>query len=152
MGLGGAVYANREGLLDDEDVKALKGFGDLQKLFFAHSAKDGEPFNIVVMTEDVSVGELVDEWTLTVDGKEFLSGRSVGIKRIRVLNDPVAANVVEVKVTSAVGTPGQVSLARYFVNPALVKTVLAATTESGETDTAKWMTAGCGIEDTAGRN
>ena len=146
------IAPNREGLLDDEDVKALKGFGDLQKLFFAHSAKDGEPFNIVVMTEDVSVGELVDEWTLTVDGKEFLSGRSVGIKRIRVLNDPVAANVVEVKVTSAVGTPGQVSLARYFVNPALVKTVLAATTESGETDTAKWMTAGCGIEDTAGRN
>ena len=34
-----------------------------------------------------------------------------------------------------------VSFKLYLADTALVKTVLAATTESGETDTAKWMTS-----------
>ena len=140
------IAPNRDGLLDEEDVKALKGFGDLQKLFFAHRAKDGEPFNVIVMTEDVSSGELVDAWTLTADGKELLSGRSIGIKRIRVLAEPVTAAKVAVKATSSFGTPGRVSLTRYHVNSEIVKMVRAATTESGETDTAKWMTVGVGKE------
>ena len=136
------IAPNKGGLLDEEDVKSLRGFGDLQKLFFAHPAKDDEPFNIVVMTEDVSAGEHVDAWTLMADGKELQTGRSIGIKRIRVLDDPVTADKVVVKATSTVGVPVWVSLARYLVDPEIAKMVVSATTESGETDTAKWMTAG----------
>lgn len=58
------ISPNKEGLLDDEDVRALAGFGRLQKIFFAREAKDGEAFNVVVMTEDVSAGERVDGWKL----------------------------------------------------------------------------------------
>ena len=77
------IAPNRDGLLDEEDVKALKGFGDLQKLFFAHTAKDGEPFNVVVMQENVSQGELIDGWELKSAGKVVAAGKSIGIKRIR---------------------------------------------------------------------
>ena len=134
------IAPNRDGLLDDEDVKALKGFGELQKIFFSHEAKDGEPFNIQVMKEDVSKGELVDDWKLMADGKALLSGKAIGIKRIRTLSTPCEAKAVELKATSATGIVPKVKLARYFVEPGLLAAVLAATTESGETDTAKWMT------------
>ena len=130
------IAPNRDGLLDEEDVRALKGFGDLQKIFFSREAKEGEPFNVVVMREDVSKGELVDAWKLTVDGKEILSGKSIGIKRIRTLDKPLVGKV-ELNVSSTSGeTPGKVSVTRYFVDPDLLKTVLSSTTESGETDTA----------------
>ena len=133
------IAPNRDGRLDDEDVNALKGFGDLLKLFFTREAKDGEPFNVVVLREDVSRGERVDDWKLTVDGQAVLSGKSIGIKRIRTLGVPVSGKV-ELKVSSTSGEkPGKVSVACYFVDPDLLKVVLSSTTESGETDTAKWM-------------
>lgn len=135
------VAPNRDGLLDDEDVRALAGFGQLRRLFFSREAKDGEPFNLVVMTEDVSAGERVDGWRLVADGKALLSGRSIGIKRIRTLGSPVTAAKVEVAAESAVGAVGKIGIARYLVDPSLLKEVLSSTTESGETDTAKWMTA-----------
>ena len=135
------IAPNRDGRLDADDVKALKGFGDLLKIFFSREAKDGGPFNVVVLREDVSRGELVDDWELAVDGKAILSGKSIGVKRIRTLDSPVAGKV-ELKVSSTSGEkPGKVSVARYFVDPELLKTVQSATTESGETDTARWMTA-----------
>ena len=140
MNLG--ISPNRDGRLDDEDVRALEGFGQLKKLFFSREIKSGEPFNVIVMKEDVSEGERIDGWQLVADGKVISSGTSVGIKRIRVLDDPVSASNVEVKVTSSCGLPRGVSVKRYFVDPQLLKEVLSATTESGETDTAKWMTAG----------
>ena len=46
---------------------------------------DEKSFIVVVMTEDVSAGERVDGWKLLADGKALLSGRSIGIKRIRTL-------------------------------------------------------------------
>ena len=134
------IAPNRDGLLDEEDVRALKGLGDLRKLFFAKEAKDGEPFNVVVMKEDVSKGELVDGWSILADGRQILSGRSIGIKRIRTLNAPLTAKTFELKTASATGLEPKVRFSRHLVDPELLKVILAATTESGETDTAKWMT------------
>ena len=135
------IAPNRDGLLDDEDVNALRGFGDLLGLFFSREAKEGEPFNVVVMREDVSRGELVDDWKLTVDGREVLSGTAIGIKRIRTLANPVSGKV-ELDISSNSGeAPGNVSVACYLVDPDLLNAILSSTTESGETDTAKWMTA-----------
>lgn len=133
------IAPNREGLLDEEDVKALKGFGDLQKLFFAHEAKDGGPFNVVVMQEDVSLGEQVDDWRLEVDGKILSTGKSIGIKRIRVLNNPVSGNCKVIAFRGMRPVPVRASF--YAVDSELVRIVNEATTESGETDTAKWMTS-----------
>lgn len=135
------IAPDKHGLLPPEDVTALKRFGELKKAFFAKEAKDGEAFNVIVMTEDVSAGEVVAQWAFRADGQELCVGGPLGIKRIRVLPAPVTAKTCELVATAACGAkvPG-VAFARYFVEPKLLNRVMNATTENGETDTAIWMT------------
>ena len=92
------IAPNREGRLDDEDVRALRGFKAIKDAFFAHPAKDGEEFNFV---------ETKDEF---------------GVKRLYISSDRAIRGK------------------RYLVDPELIQLVRTATTDSGETDTAKWMT------------
>lgn len=66
----------------------------------------------------------------------------MGVKRIRVLETPSTAKSCEVKVLKDGGALQGVSFKLYRADPELVRLVLSATTESGETDTAKWMTSG----------
>ena len=91
------IAPNKDGLLDEEDVKALRDFKTIRDAFFSRPVEDGA-FNVVV-TRD-----------------EF------GIKRIYLTTDT------------------QINGRRYWADPELVNLVKNATTESGETDTAKWMT------------
>ena len=135
------IAPNKDGLLDADDVKALAGFRTLKDALFAHEVSQGEPFNVVVMREDISKGEQVDEWEFGADGKVILRGKSIGVKRIRVLETPCAVKSCEVKVLKSGGAFQGVSFKLYRADPELVRLVLSATTESGETDTAKWMTA-----------
>jgi len=106
---------------------------------FPREVKQGEPFNVVVMREDISKGEQVDEWEFVADGKAILRGKSIGLKRIRVLETPYTAKSCEVKVLKDGGALQGVSFKLYCADPELVHLVLSSTTESGETDTAKWM-------------
>ena len=137
MNLG--LSPNKDGLLTGEDIASLERFGELRREFFAHEAKDGEPFNVVVMREDLSHGERIDAWELLADGKAVLSGRSIGVKRIRVLAQPVKAKSVAFKILAATNGEPSVTCRRYFVDPALAEKVLKAGFDGGETDTAKWM-------------
>ena len=131
------IAPNKDGLLDEEDVKALKGFGELRKAFFANEVMDpAKPFNLVVLREDISRGEQVDDWSFLVNDEKVLSGKSIGHKRIRILDRPMIAR----RGVRIVTDKGSVSYRLYSVDPELVKLVQSATTESGETDTAKWMT------------
>ena len=133
---------NREGLLDAKDVQTLKGFNVLLKALFANEVtRAGESFNVVVMSEDIAFGENVDAWRLLADGKEVLAGTAIGRKRIRLLPSPIASKSCEIKVDKKGGKVKGLSLKRYIVDEELVKIILNASTESGETDTAKWMTA-----------
>ena len=91
------IAPSKDGLLDAEDVKALSGFKTLKDALFAHEVKQGESFNVVVMREDISKGEQVDEWEFVADGKAILRGKSIGVKRIRVLEAPCAAKSCEVR-------------------------------------------------------
>ena len=147
------IAPNKEGILDDEDVKALRGFKELKDAFFARHIDEGGRANVVVMTEDVSHGELVDGWSLVQEKKKWLwgvetkllaEGRTIGIKRIRVLKEPV--KTTEIKLRHGCPRdifPGYSLRCRYYyADPELVSLIESATTESGETDTAKWMTAG----------
>ena len=138
MNLG--IAPNKDGLLDDEDVKALADFGKLKAAFFANPVTTGL-CNVVIMSEDVvNRGETCDEWRL-FDGKEkLIYGRTIGIKRIRTLDRPRRAENIRLEVygDNAEALP----MKFYYVEPEFLKAVLSATTESGETDTAKWMTAG----------
>ena len=133
------IAPNKDGLVDDEDAKALKEFKIVKDALFVHEAKEGEPFNVVVMSEDVSKGEQVDEWEFVADGKAILRGKSIGVKRIRLLREPVAARSCTVKVLKDGGELQGVGARRYFADPELVKTILDSNDDSGETDTAKWM-------------
>ena len=139
------IAPNKDGLLDADDVKALAGFKTLKDALFAHEAKSGEPFNVVVMCEDISKGEQVDEWEFVADGKAILRGKSIGLKRIRVLETPCVAKSCKVNILKDGGALQGVSFKLYRADPELVRLVLSATTESGETDTARWMTAASDI-------
>ena len=129
------VAPDRRGRLDDEDVRALKGFGDFQKAFFSSPVTNGRA-NVVVLREDISRGERIAEWAISVGGRVLASGKVVGNKRIRILDAPV--DVSKLKMTATGGAFK--SVACFWVDPDLVKLVQGATAESGETDTAKWMT------------
>jgi len=143
MNLG--IAPNREGRLDEEDVKALAGFSAIKQAFFSEEVElpcgGGATFNVVDLSEDVTGGERVDGWKLLADGKEILSGKSIGVRRIRVLPKPIAAQSLEL-VTETTGflAPKKTTVRCFSVDPALVALINASTTESGETDTAKWMT------------
>ena len=131
---------NKEGLIDDADVKALSGFAAMRRALFAREAKDGEPFNVVVLQENLSGGERVDAWELVADGKTVLTGTVIGVKRIRTLESPLSAATCRVNVLKSAGEP-QVSMRRYLADPKMVKSLLYQKPKSEETDTAKWMKA-----------
>ena len=134
------IAPNKDGLLDAEDVRELKGFGEIRKALFAHEVKgDGEPFNVVEMREDLANGEQVDGWRILADGREILSGKAIGNRRIRLLAEPVSPKSVKLEITADGGNPLPVALRRYYADPALVKTILAATGDCGETDTVKGL-------------
>ena len=147
MNLG--IAPNKDGLLDDEDVKALADFGKLKAKFFSKPVTNGL-CNVVVMSEDVvKYGETCEEWLLYEGDKEdfdidevneLVHGNHVGIKRIRTLERPRRAEKLHLNVYG--DGPGALPMKFYYVEPDFLKAVLFATTESGETDTAKWMAAG----------
>ena len=91
------IAPNKDGLLDEEDVRALKGFKALKDAFFSKPVGEG-PFNVVVTRDEFR------------------------IKRVYLTTDT------------------QIRGQRYWTDPELIRLVRTATTESGETDTAKWMT------------
>ena len=141
------IAPNKDGLLDDEDVKTLADFGKLKAKFFSQPVTNGL-CNVAVMSEDVvKNGETCGEWLLYEgdkgdldEGNELAHGTHIGIKRIRTLERPLRAE----KLHGYVYNSGQEEwpVKFYYVEPDFLKAVLSATTESGETDTAKWMTAG----------
>jgi len=135
------IAPNKSGRLDADDVRALAGFGVMRNALFAREVKRGEPFNVAVMREDVSSGEQVDGWEFIADGKVILRGKSIGWKRIRVLEGSCAAKNCGLKVTQDGGALKGVTFKLYNADPELVKTILNATGDDRETDTAKWMTA-----------
>ena len=145
------IAPDKDGRLDDEDVKALADFGRLKAAFFSRPVTNGL-CNVVVMSEDVvNCGETCDEWLLYENDKEepwswrldadrkIARGKNIGIKRIRTLDAPRPAERLRLHVDGdgAEALP----MKFYYVEPEFLKAVLASSTESGETDTAKWMTA-----------
>ena len=134
------IAPDRHGRLAPEDVAALKRFGELKREFFAN--RSPEKYNVVVIWEDVSQGELVGGWELkTTDHKRLLSGTAVGIKRIRVLPETVSVLDTVFEHTLVGGKEGRHGVEQmfYYVEPKTLNRVMNATTTNGETDTAQWM-------------
>lgn len=135
------IAPDKHGRLAPEDVAALKRFGELKKEFFANPSP--EKYNVIVLAEDVSKGELVGEWKLMMADKRILAqGTALGIKRIRVLPNPVSVTDAVFVATPLAGLKMEhfVRQSFYYVEPKTLNRVMNATTTNGETDTAQWMT------------
>jgi len=120
------ISPDRRGLLTDEDLKALRGFEEIRRKFFAKKVTPEEGFNVVVMRENVSRGEHVDGWEFALDGRVLASGPSPGLKRIRLLDKIEKGTRAEVRVTKSTGAVGKISYELYAVDPALAAAVLAS--------------------------
>ena len=81
----------------------------------------------------------MDGWRLVADGREILAGTAIGYRRIRLLEELVSAADVKLEITAHGGSLLPVAMRRYYAAPQLVKSVINASGDCGETDTAKWM-------------
>ena len=139
------IAPDRHGRLAEEDVRALRDFDALRRELFAHPVATG-PFNVVVLREDVSQGELADSWTLEAGGRTWASGTAVGAKRIRLLADATDAAPLaeEARLSCAsrfADAEPKVSAAFYRADPALLAKLAASARTDDDTETARWMTA-----------
>ena len=83
------------------------------------------------------------EWKLMMADKRILAqGTALGIKRIRVLPNPVSVTDAVFVATPLAGLKMEhfVRQSFYYVEPKTLDRVMNATTTNGETDTAQWMT------------
>ena len=111
MNLG--LVPDRRGLLTDEDCRKLKGFGEKLKMlretkvFELDLAGDGifridisqdQPFQVLELVEDIanSHGEKVEQYTISLDGKELISGTVIGLRRIRLLKEEICGKKLTV--------------------------------------------------------
>ncbi len=141
------IAPNKEGLMADEDVQALKGFGVIRKRFFEKPVEKGS-CNVVVMREDLANGELVDDWILCRRGAKLetiLTGHAIGIKRIRTLKMAVPAEELMFMLPArknATDCVPQVKIEFYYADPELMEAVEKATRTGGDSVTARWMREG----------
>ena len=138
------IAPDRHGRLASEDVAALKRFGELRREFFARTGDGDGNCNVIVLTEDVSRGEFVNGWKVSAKDKTIASGTALGIKRIRVLPQPVVKADLRLEYDHLDLMPlgHTVRVRFYYVDPKTLNRVMNATTTNGETDTAQWMTKG----------
>jgi len=121
------IAPDRRGRLTDEDVGSLKRFDAVRKSFFSKPvATAAEPFNVVVMTEDVTGGERVDAWRLLLDGRELASGGKIGSKRIRVLENPVSGRELKLAVTKGDADAKEIKISLFAADGDLVRRVLSS--------------------------
>ena len=138
------IAPDRHGRLASEDVAALKRFGELRREFFARTGDGDGNCNVIVLIEDVSRGEFANGWKVSAKDKTIASGTALGIKRIRVLPQPVANADLRLEYDHLDLMPlgHTVRVRFYYVDPKTLNRVMNATTTNGETDTAQWMTKG----------
>ena len=139
------IAPDKSGRLDEEDVQALADFDRLRRELFANPVVQG-PFNVVVLREDVSQGELADAWSLEAGGRVWARGTAVGVKRIRLIPDatdaaPLAEEARLFCSSHLAGAEPKVSFALYRADPALLKRLAASAQNDDETETARWMLA-----------
>ena len=121
------IAPDRHGRLQANDVKELKRFTEIREKFFATRVADPkEGFNLVVLREGVARGERVDGWEFKLDGKVVFSGEAIGLKRIRCSETMLRGAKAELVVTKCAGTPEDIAVELYRVDPALLKSVLDA--------------------------
>ena len=106
------IAPDKHGRLDAEDVKALRDFKIIKDAFFSKPVLDKGK-----------------PYNVVVERRNWR-------KYIHVLYSTMSLRYADRH------QPEDAQVRRYFVDPKLIKLVVESTASSGETDTAKWMTAG----------
>ena len=112
---------NRDGLIDEDDARRLKEFGDWVRRFnkvdlacgvkgeVEHDAgssvwrwklPESRTFDAIDLAEDIRKGLRVKSWKAFADGCEIAHGGQIGYRRIARLDSPVTASEVRVEVAS----------------------------------------------------
>jgi len=112
---------NRDGLIDEDDAKRLKEFGEWVRQFnavdLAHGVKgevehgesssvwcwklpEPRTFDAIDLAEDIRKGIRVKSWKAFADGREIAHGGQIGYRRIARLDAAVTASEVRVDVES----------------------------------------------------
>jgi alpha-L-fucosidase len=115
------VPPDRRGLLHENDVASLKGFGDRVQRTFAKAAaqtkgegreltlKSPAKFNVIRVREDIRLGQRVDAFEVDAwkDGgwQKIAEATSIGWCRLIRLKEPVTAGRVRLRVTQAAADP-----------------------------------------------
>lgn len=142
------IAPDADGRLCGDDARELRRFAEIRAALFADEVAAGADgvcsapagFNVALMREDVSRGELVDEWELVADGETLFRGKSIGNKRMRLLREPRAAERCEVRILR--GEQGaRVALALYRAPEGMVRAVLDAVGDDRETETVGYVSA-----------
>ena len=113
------VPPNREGLLQKEDVAALKAFGDYRRATFGASIaksatqtidlRHNVTFNVIRLREAIRFGQRIDAVTVERwNGSAWESvaqATSIGARRLIRLEKPVTASRVRLRVTQSAAPP-----------------------------------------------
>lgn len=126
---------NRDGLLCDGNVQALKGFGDRIRAIFAtnlaaaakvsktdteHVLEFGKPteFSVISLREDLKLGERVDDWVLELwqqdAWKEFARGTGIGNRRLWRGELPMTTDKIRLQITKSSAPPALREFAVYL--------------------------------------
>ena len=90
------IPPDRRGLFHEEDVQRLKEFGEWKDATFGTPVGEGEPFDIIVLQENIMRGQRVEKFHIEVsdngtDWTTVADGQTIGYKRILRLPEPVKA-------------------------------------------------------------
>ena len=133
-----------DGSMAPDNITELKKFGALRRKFFSACAATGvfpagggtlesaNPFNVVLLREDLRGGERIDGWELWTDGADGKSellakGESIGVKRIRLLGRRISGGRIRLVTTKSTGTPYDVKCRLYDVDDGLLADIANAT-------------------------
>jgi len=104
------VPPDRRGLLHENDVASLKGFGELvRKTFATNLGRNNVTFNVVRVREDIRMGQRVDAFELDYrtggEWKTFAKATSIGACRIIRTKEDITAQEVRLRVTQSSAPP-----------------------------------------------
>ena len=114
------IPPDNHGLIDQKDVRRLMEFRRWIDANFTNNLlnKPGSEVNCVVLEEDISKGQRVEEFDVIalVDGRRIkaVSGTTIGKKRILTF-PPVRADILELKVTASRAEPHASLSGAYFI-------------------------------------
>lgn len=106
------IPPDKNGLFHENDVKRLKEIGDRIRNEFAHNyapvdieldMKFDDPVEVskIVLMEDIKIGQRVETFSIYADGIKIYDGKTIGYKRIAVLENKILTDNIRIEITQS---------------------------------------------------